>query len=50
MKKHEQMNQDYKSFEKFFKKAIKAQNDKYDLKNFFRIASIEYLCCERVYN
>ena len=29
------MNQDYKNFEKFFKKTIKTQNNKYDLKIFF---------------
>ena len=50
MKKYKQINQDYKSFEKFFEKTIKIQNDKYDSKNLFRIADIEYSCCERVCN
>ena len=50
MKKHKQMNQDYESFEKFLKKTIKIQNNKHDLKSFFRIANIEYLCNEHVYN
>ena len=50
MKKHEQMNQDYESFEKFLKEAIKVQNDKHDSRNLFRAAGIEYSCCERVCN
>ena len=44
------MNQDYKDFEKFFKKTIKVQNNKYDSKSFFRAASIEYSYYERVCN
>ena len=50
IRKHEQMNQSYENFEKFFEETIKVQNDKHDSRNFFRNASIEYSCCERIYN